>query len=350
MKMLKRWGIPAILALLAGGCFYLAVTGWQQLRGTGQLANIRLSQPVVKERIEEIKKAEEEAEESYTMAFYKEEKQQNVAWGAGGRSERANVLATSGQTNILFRGNKSLESGDDKGCLISRDVVRELLGSGSIIGETVTIGSEDYIVRDVLEYEQSTVVIPARKDTPLDRVAIKVSAGTSSAAISEAVMNRHGLDGDALEYQILYWITSVCIWLLPLTLMVSFLIWLLKSAGSAAGKNEKVFWRVLAAGGAVLFCWMIVSQAAVPRELIPTRWSDFDFWARLIEQKKEALKVLLNAEKTVLDEAYPQIFFRSVVDSIFAVGLYFLAIICYTMISGSKYAEQTAGINKTPTS
>ena len=59
----------------------------------------------------------------------------------------------------------------------------------------------------------------------------------------------------------------------------------------------------------------------IPEGYIPTRWSEFSFWARLWETKTEGVRLLLRMPKSVLDAGWMGDFFRAAAYGLLAEAL-----------------------------
>ena len=65
--------------------------------------------------------------------------------------------------------------------------------------------------------------------------------------------------------------------------------------------KEKAMWRVTLLLIVAIVGVGIVRNVHFPMDLIPGKWSDFDFWADKFEDKKQALLFLTKTPKTAFD-------------------------------------------------
>lgn len=331
MKAAGQWFVIGVLAVLSGWCLAIAAGASEQLRKTERFAEIILQVPMKMQEADMLMENAAEDDDVYQLVFISEEKDRRVEWPAAGRNAKADVLAVGGQTNLLSEDNQWLIREDREGCLISADIAKALMGSSKMVGEELTIGAKTYIVRGILKKLSGCIITAPDEQTEFGRVRIKVPDGQTAARVKEMVGNKNGISGTLLEYSLLYQLAVLSLWLLPLCIFTSFLLWLRSNRKHSRITKEKFIWIGLSLAAVILFCWMARGLIAIPRDMIPSKWSDFSFWVRLFEDKTAAIKFLLSQEKTVLDGGYLGMFVKAAGFGILSVVLYFLMIICYTM-------------------
>ena len=72
-------------------------------------------------------------------------------------------------------------------------------------------------------------------------------------------------------------------------------------------------WKKRLAGFSFLAVWILfaVRRWSIPEEYLPSRWSDFEFFANLWEEKREALFLLLETSKKGPQEAWVFAFMKT---------------------------------------
>lgn len=78
-------------------------------------------------------------------------------------------------------------------------------------------------------------------------------------------------------------------------------------------------------GAVILLAVYLRFQVNIPEDMIPTKWSDFDFWRRLFEQKREYILNWIKCEKLAPEMLYIQKTVRT-------VSWFVLSYICYFVI------------------
>ena len=77
----------------------------------------------------------------------------------------------------------------------------------------------------------------------------------------------------------------------------------------------------------VLVLYLAVKQISIPKEIVPSRWSDFTFFSNLADEKTQAFAVLMNSQKTAPEAKYFHVFFQSLLFVGLSVGMYLLTIL-----------------------
>ena len=340
MKRLMRkwiWLIPAVLCAV---CLWQGAVFADKLGGTGNYTQIILGTQMSLNQACELLQNEEDQEEPLTMVFWRQEENCNIHAQEVGRSDEVDVLTTAGQTGILFRENSVLGEEDTKGCLLSQDVAQRVFGSENILGNDVYINGENYEIRGVLKSVEGLAVVRKKavmqtgtdleqegQTTGFDRVKVKNQEGKSTKEMRNLLETRYGVDGTVLDLPLLGGICQAAVWILPLVFCLHFLVWLLHNSKSAEKRGEKYLWGGIAAVFTVLVLYLAVKQISIPKEIVPSRWSDFTFFSNLADEKTQAFAVLMNSQKTAPEAKYFHVFFQSLLFVGLSVGMYLLTIL-----------------------
>lgn len=246
---------------------------------------------------------EQEAKEERPLSFavWKELSAQSVENPDLGRFSQAPVLLAAGNSELVFPSDVPLPAGDREGCLIDPSTAQALFGSSRPIGCLVLWNGRELTVRGILKSERPLLLVPCDpQEQGLDHISLRLpkDALPPSQILSEFT-SRHGLSGrwDGASG----WISlaGFCSLLPSLVLFTGVLLKSIKTA-LAAQEYPVVFLVCLLAAGAVWFLgiWSTEFSLEIPTEALPGKWSDFEFWTRLLETKKEELLLLLSSSKT----------------------------------------------------
>ncbi len=217
------------------------------------------------------------------------------------------VLSTTAKTRLLeVCGDMSqvypmeLVSGiipvkdDSNGCLLDRNTAYELFQSSDVIGNILTYQEKEYCIRGIIDTEERLIIIPKvgsnhsylnlelvyedkENGEQLANEFIVQNALASSYTVLDACFYSEII---GLFYLFPAWILGLyllfimlkSIWerrTLPIQLIVYLIIFL-------------VAWEGIR--------WVMDFQLSLPDRLIPTRWSDFDFWTRKYREQLEHWK------------------------------------------------------------
>lgn len=261
-----------------------------------------------------------------------------------GTMESCGALLLCGRSDLLFPGYAVLNLEEQDLCLISSTLSEKLFGGADTYGLMVEVQGREMKVLDVIDSEEEFVVYEAGEydDCLLDRAAVRCIPGEFGKT-EEGYRQLCG-EWERIEDRVLVWITQgVCV-LVPFVLWI-YLIWYCRcmprnaekaertsfggkkgdagraecvydgepcgytgrtdrlSAGGMRGydRYEKMIWYILSylllAGGILL----LFRRFQIPEDMIPTRWSDFEFWTEYGKRLGESCRVLIRSEKRIPD-------------------------------------------------
>lgn len=217
-----------------------------------------------------------------------------------GLSATADVLLIAGPSGLVYKSDVPLDMEDDGGCLIDPATAQALFGNSRPVGSTLEWDGRTLTVRGVLGSSRPLLAVQALdRDSGLDHVSLLVPEGKSPGLATGEFSGRHGLFGSWAGTGIWAGLAGSAS-LLPVLLALGYgLIKIIKTA-LAAVQYPVVFLACLLAAGAVWMAGLLAAGISfqIPAELLPSKWSDFEFWGRLFDEKKEEFTALLAASKT----------------------------------------------------
>ena len=210
-----------------------------------------------------------------------------------GRSCTASVLLVRGDASLMLPSGAVLSDEDRSGCLIDRETALALYGDESPIGAQLLYDERVYTVRGVFASLSGTVVLraPSSETMMFDRITLDTAGQLSGREAARQFAARHSLTDSLIITT-----ESIAAWgglfmRLPGIVMGGALIcaWLTMAHSRRAWPVRMACWMSAAAAVLVLYLWIMDVHPAVPQDLVPTRWSDFEFWARLFEERRREL-------------------------------------------------------------
>jgi len=329
MKRYLHYSGIAVIAMLSVLCFYQAILGSRALRAAAEFVDMALASELQAKEASTIL-ANQKDEETYQSVFMAIENNVYLKNETNGKSAVVDKIAIVGTGSLLTKQNIHLNEEDKTGCLISADIAETLFGNTNVSEVEIMMNNHLYEVRGVVHDLKETVMVTADNETQMTRLRVRIPEEKTAAQIQSAVMNQYGISGTILEYQLLYWLGAGSLWLFPVIASIRFLFWLLANAKSTTRKMERILWW----GSSLLLIgvcgYFMMELIRIPRELVPTKWSDFSFWTRLGQEKLEALRYLFAIKKLPFEGFYISSFIQVLLLSVISLVLYFLAIICYT--------------------
>ena len=224
---------------------------------------------------------------------------------ANGRTAEARVVTVSGTPALAYPARYTAGTapgaGQTGGCAVSTALADALYGSRAVTGLTLDLPGGARTITGVLAASEPLVLCPAAGVTActaaeLDALPARDPRGTVSSLLGQAA-----LSGAArLPYGTLRMVLTALAWL-PLAI--------------AALRLVHRVWRCLPlAGGARWLAGLGLALAAaaalpallgaLPRWLIPSRWSDPAFWGDLGALAGETLQTFLHLPATARDAAF----------------------------------------------
>ncbi len=300
MTALRRWGRPVLCALLFL-CLALSRSAAKRLELIPRLYTTSLSGfPLTGEAAHAMEEREAEEQRPAAFTLWKEEKEQALENPDLSRSAAASVISLSGSSTLLFSSSAPLLSGDTEGCLLDEITAQSLFGSPDPVGAALFYGGRRLTVRGVIETERPLLLCQAEQKTEgLTRLTLRPPEGAPIRDFLAEFSSRHGLSGSWASTDTWKGLARFCSLLSPFLFFLSLFFPLLKAAFSSTEFPASFFLCLLTAGAVWFFMlWITEASFQLPEEFLPNKWSDFDFWGDLWQQKKEELLLFLTMEKT----------------------------------------------------
>lgn len=240
------------------------------------------------------------------------------------RSAAAGCLIVYGDSSLLF-GQTVLDPSDHKGCLISKDLAYRLFGSVNADGMEIELDGRTLMVRGVLDqYDGIIAAAPLPSDQAEFHMLTLGRPDNSQSTDKDAqsFMDRHGIYGTSRRISLYHTAARLAALLMPLL-----------AAAWGCGKLFKEAFRLrhlpapaagcfLAAAAALaVFLWFMPYPPRFPASLIPGSWSDFTFWQNKFSDTAEQIRLLVQTEKTVPEQAMLAVSWNAAVNGVLAALL-----------------------------
>lgn len=320
---LCAWVLAAFAAQRAG-----SFSGVVSARWTGEGAGVSPTQLQQAERWAE----EDGREDSPSVTLWREHSGQTIA-GDGGSTALAGVLEGYGEGAdlypALFRSGGYPSRGDAAGCAVDEALASALWGSTDVLGSALDWEGKTYYVRGVFRGTAGLLLTQAADDdeTAFCRMLLRTPGG-STAEAARNFLDQNGWGGaQVLDLPLLSWLLTALAALPGLLLAAALL-------GRLLGRMWKLRYSPLLliqiilpvfAFGAVIL-WGMGFPWEIPGSIIPTRWSDFDFWSRLWGQLAGGIQGVFTSALTRRDLALWPSFLACVLLTAGACGLTLMAV------------------------
>lgn len=250
---------------------------------------------------EEILKSMEKAEEKSVACFY---------WDGGtvtlrdpdyGRSAQVMAGALVGEGRLYDWRLTGLGKTDREGCVIDIDTAEKLFGTKKAEGRSLIMNEKKYQVRQVLPWKQRMILTrPQNKEILCSRVFFK-NSGVLGEKTTDQLMMAYGLSGTALDMGFLRGAAGFFLLLFPAAVFLFLFKKAYREAKRYKGKEAGFWiWRgacFILAACVLGFFW---NKTEIPKDWIPSVWSDFQFWQDKFKEAGENFRMFLMMPKTVL--------------------------------------------------
>lgn len=257
-----------MLWLLAALSWAASLWLCRQAEGYGNSIYVLLDRPLTGTEAADILEREAELEEPTGVCFYALGTNTYISCPDTGNSAKVTLMPVMGNPGLL--GAQALTW--RRGCVLDKTTAQALFGTAEVGAQQVTVEGETRTALKVLPALTATALASAENGDSLTHCVLAGWAGTEKA---ESLLLRHGLSGKILNfYPLLVFAKNAC--LLPLWAALFMLCNLIRKGNSRLG------WLLLAAGAVFLASWV-----TVPKDAIPSLWSDFSFWGTWLQSLRE---------------------------------------------------------------
>ena len=292
------------------------------------------------QQLDDMREEEAALDDAMPFASYSRREDQNFINNDLGKTLDCPVLYLYGDSSLVINAQGELFADDTDGCLLSSAAAWQLFGETTVnAGGKVSCQNRDYLVRGVYEDEDPIVVISVprpkkAKSTDLtdgddmsgepvdigeeneqilfDRILIRPE-GNSARRLEHihAFENRHGFGQNKTDCSVYVRLGKVMEYLVLIFVMVIF-IWL-TVCRIIELRRKPVRLIIICALSAVIFIAffrIFDVDPQIPADMIPNRWSDFDFWGEKIGTLVSSIRHMLFSGKNEVELNY----FRPLVD------------------------------------
>lgn len=264
--------------LLAALAWAASLWFCRRAEGFGDGTYILLDTPLTGAEAADILEREGELEDPTGVCFYALETDTDITCPDTLRSARVTLVPVLGNPGLLGAEKLTWRTG----CVLDRSTAQILFGTAEVGAQQVTVEGETRTALDVCPALTATALVSAENGDSLTHCVLAGWAETGKEK-AEAFLLRHGLSGRILNfYPLLVFVKNAC--LLPVWMTLIALCNLAKRRNTRLG-------RLLLAVGAVF----LASRVTVPKEAIPSLWSDFSFWGTWLQGQRENFLAIVTA-------------------------------------------------------
>lgn len=242
------------------------------------------------EEIESIQEASKKEEGIPQVALWKETEKAEVFCEDLERTDTAVCIALWGDVEQVFPGCLSAGNGlikeDDKGCMVSEALAYRLFGSGDVLGKELTYEGSSYVIRGILDLEDPVFLREDGK-TGFPYMEVREEPGSGMEQVRQilARIGRVPEEGAVIEADMVCGLLRFA-GLIPAGLLLFLCYRILKKRFCG---NSGVLWILRIAVLALCLAGLGKSWC-FSDDVIPSRWSDFEFFGELFRAQGENIR------------------------------------------------------------
>ena len=226
------------------------------------------------------------------------------------RSTEVTVMKARGSLFVLFPFPASLQE-DESGCYLDQTAAMELFGNQDIVGCEVYYRYRNLIVRGVTEDYGGLVLMYPEPQEELERITVRLQEEESPRIQGREYMVRHGLTGGILSHTLLKETAQIFPVLLPVGMIFLCLYEGRKCSRHAVNIQKKGLGYGLFVVALILFATAFICFLDIPKDMIPTKWSDFDFFYTWKENMDTEVMSYIRYPKGLAEVPYVNLFIKT---------------------------------------
>lgn len=212
---------------------------------------------------------------------------------------------------------------DLEGCLIDIDTSYKLFGSANCIGREILYNDKKLIVRGILKNSKANMIIQAPDDSSTVLNGIIVDGTNLTLNKIEDFKIKFGVNEMAINGNLYYMIAKSISFIFPILALLLILIKIIQSLFKERNKPVLVgIYFLMIVISVFIFFKVTNIKISIPLDMIPNKWSDFNFWSNMWDEYKEKFEYVLYMKKYSIDIYNVENLLKSVLYSIFTVILF----------------------------
>lgn len=274
--------------------------------------------------VEFLKNIEESKKELSLVGWREESLQSATNPDLNRTTSDLDVLLINGPSNLLAKGSMLFK--DDKdGCLIDEETSFKLFGSNNCLGKTIVYNERNLIIRGILKGTKANMMLqlPEGAELALDGLTIDGTDFTLNKI--EEFKSQFGIQEMAINGGVYYLLAKAIAMILPILALILIMIKIIVSAFKARNKPVLLAIYIVMCIFSIFIVFKITKiHISIPLDMIPNKWSDFDFWSKMWKEYSEKIQYVMYMKKSGIDIYNIENLLKSVLFSILAIILFII--------------------------
>lgn len=253
------------------------------------------------------------------------------------------VLLIKGDSSLILNSVFLFED-DKQGCLIDEDTAYKLFGSKNAIGRELQFSDRTLVVRGIHKETKANLILQLLDDEEVKLDGISLDGSKFTLTEMKDFKMQSGLQELPIKGGIYYTVSKMMSMIIPIII----LILLLSKVGINLLKERRkpvLFIIYLAVAFAIIIIFFKIAniKIQIPLDMIPNKWSDFDFWGELWDEFTKKIEYVIYMKKYGVDIYNIENLFKTLFYSILSIVL-FIVNLKLVKINDIKYLLGFIGI------
>lgn len=292
--------IALVLAMII--CWVLSIGYTNRLASVKNTFNIYFDEEeYFPADIYKMQKEEKDKGNSLVFTGWHEKEKQTVLNSNFNRRVESNIIFICGQSSLVAEGPILFED-DIKGCLIDEETAYKLFGSNDVIGNTIIYDSGEFIIRGIHRAMEDTIIMKAESDSKDKIQGLLMDISNDGIKNIKLISERYGVKEYGVNSTVYYNLGKMCTSMLPLIILLIIVWSALKKAIEIKDRPVLFIFSIM-----MIIVWIIAFfcitryKISIPVDILPNKWSDFDYWSKFFQECMDKIKYVIYMKKYMLD-------------------------------------------------
>lgn len=319
----KKHIINTFILFLMIVCLGFSIGYGNKTKESKHIANIYLNNnSITADDIKNMHKSEELENKKLSFTGWKQIDDVMVEYIDLNRTAYVDIIKVCGDSSLVING-PILFLDNKEGCLIDKQTAYNLFGSIDVIGQVFNYNDRKVKIIGLHNGMDNTVVMQTDYDSneTMDAIAIEVNNNVSKNI--KEFNDRYSINGFAIDSKIYHNIASIFIMIIPFIIAIVLLFRCIKRILNVRRKPLLFILYILSTLILFIILLKITSiEIKIPYDIIPNKWSDFEYWKELYEDYIERFRVIFYMKKYNIDIINIESVVKSIIFSVLSIILF----------------------------
>ena len=325
MKRVFSHIIKIVLVLAMIICWLLSIGYTNRLASVKNTFNIYFDEEeYVPADIYKMQQEEKDKDNSLAFTGWYEKEKQSVLNNNLNRTIESNIMFICGNSYLIAEGPILFED-DIKGCLIDEETAYKLFGSYDVIGNTIIYDNREFIIRGIHRTMEDTIIMQAEIDSKDKIQGLLIDISNDGIEKVKHISERYGMKEYGVNSAVYYNLGKMCTSLLPLIILLIIICSALKKAIEIKDRPVLfIFSIIMIVVWITIFFSITKYKISIPVDILPSKWSDFDYWKKFFQECIDKIKYVIYMKKYMIDIYVISYLSKIALCTIITIALFFI--------------------------